>query len=82
MLISKNLAFWRIWKSLVIPDWYIKYFNTIKNICIEYDDLFGPERQEQLISFLGLFAGRDAIYDDQFEFAPDSDTEPINSHKF
>ena len=30
-------------------------------------------------TFLGLFARRDAIRDDQFEFAPDSDTETSNS---
>ena len=35
--------------------------------------LSGPERQERLIEFLGLFARRDAIRDDQFEFAPDSE---------
>ena len=41
--------------------------------------LSGPERQERLIEFLGLFARRDAIRDDQFEFAPDSDSELSNS---
>ena len=35
--------------------------------------LSGPERQERLIEFLGLFARRDAIRDDQFEFTPDSE---------
>ena len=38
-----------------------------------------PERQERLIEFLGLFARRDAIRDDQFEFSPDSDSELSNS---
>ena len=41
--------------------------------------LSGPERQERLIEFLGLFARRDAIRDDQFEFAPDSASELSNS---
>ena len=41
--------------------------------------LSGPERQERLIEFLGLFARRVAIRDDQFEFAPDSDSELSNS---
>ena len=54
-------------------------FENLKGICREYDDLSGPERQERLIEFLGLFARRDAIRDDQFEFAPDSDTETSNS---
>ena len=46
---------------------------------MEYDNLSGPERQERLIEFLGLFASRDAIPDKKFEFAPDSDTELSNS---
>ena len=54
-------------------------FENLKGICREYDDLSGPERQERLIEFLGLFARRDAIRDDQFEFSPDSDTETSNS---
>ena len=57
--------------------WYITAVDD--GICCEYDDLSGPERQERLIEFLGLFARRDAIRDDQFEFAPDSDTETSNS---
>ena len=48
-------------------------FDNLKDICVEYDNLSGPERQERLIEFLGLFARRDAIRDDQFEFAPDSE---------
>ena len=48
-------------------------------ICREYDNLSGPERQERLIEFLGLFARRDAIRDNQFEFATDSDSEPSSS---
>ena len=34
--------------------WYIKNVDNLKDICIEYDDLSGPERQERLIEFLGL----------------------------
>ena len=33
---------------------------------------------EKLIEFLGIFACRDAIRDDQLEFAPDFDTELSN----
>ena len=40
---------------------YIKNVDNLKYICIEYDDLSGPERQEWLFEFLGLFARRDAI---------------------
>ena len=54
-------------------------FDNLKDICVEYDNLSGPEGQERLIVFLGLFASRDAIRDDQFEFAPDSDSELSNS---
>ena len=36
-------------------------------------------RQERLFEFLGLFARRDAIPDNQFEFSPDSDTKLSNS---
>ena len=54
-------------------------FNNLKDICEEYDNLSGPERQERLIEFLGLFARRDAIPDNKMEFAPDSDTELSNS---
>ena len=53
---------------------------------IDYDHLIiafclwaKAERQEPLIEFLGLFARRDAIPDNQFEFSPDSDTELSNS---
>ena len=38
-------------------------FDNLKDICSEYDNLSGPERQERLIEFLGLFARRDAIRD-------------------
>ena len=34
---------------------------------------------KRLIEFLGLFARRDAIRDNQFEFATDSDSEPSSS---
>ena len=44
-----------------------------------YKNLSGPERQERLIEFLGLFARRDAIPDKKMEFALDSDTELSNS---
>ena len=54
-------------------------FSNLKDICREYDNLSGPERQERLIEFLGLFARRDAIRDNQFEFATDSDSEPSSS---
>ena len=54
-------------------------FDNLKDICEEYNNLSGPERQERLIEFLGLFARRDAIPDKQFEFSPDSDTELSNS---
>ena len=54
-------------------------FDNLKDICDEYDNLSGPERQERLIEFLGLFARRDAIRDNQFEFATDSDSEPSSS---
>ena len=53
-------------------------YDNLKDICDEYDNLSGPERQERLIEFLGLFARRDAI-PDKFEFSPDSDTELSNS---
>ena len=39
----------------------------------------GPERQERLIEFRGLFARRDAIPDKKFESEPDSDTELSDS---
>ena len=52
---------------------YKNWVDKVKN-----DNLSG-KRQERLIEFLGLFARRDAIRDDQFEFAPDSDTETSNS---
>ena len=54
-------------------------FDNLKDICEEYDNLSGPERQERLIEFLGLFARRDAIPDKKMEFALDSDTELSNS---
>ena len=47
----------------------------METLWMEYDNLSGPERQERLIEFLGLFASRDAIRDDQFEFSPESETE-------
>ena len=37
------------------------------------------ESSTRSIKFLGLFARRDAIPDNQFEFSPDSDTELSNS---
>ena len=43
------------------------------------NNLSGHERQERLIEFLGLFARRDAIRDNQFEFATDSDSETSSS---
>ena len=54
-------------------------YDSLKDICREYDNLSGPERQERLIEFLGLFARRDAIRDNQFEFATDSDSETSSS---
>ena len=54
-------------------------YDSLKDIFREYDNLSGPERQERLIEFLGLFARRDAIRDNQFEFATDSDSEPSSS---
>ena len=54
-------------------------YNNLKDICQEFDNLSGPQRHERLVEFLGLFARRDAIPDNQFEFAPDSDTEMSNS---
>ena len=54
-------------------------YNNLKDICQEFDNLSGPQRHERLVEFLGLFARRDAIPDNQFEFAPDSDTEVSNS---
>ena len=54
-------------------------YDNLKDICDEYDNLSGPERQERLIEFLGLFARRDAIPDKKMEFALDSDTELSNS---
>ena len=54
-------------------------YDSLKDICREYDNLSGPEREERLIEFLGLFARRDAIRDNQFEFATDSDSEPSSS---
>ena len=54
-------------------------YDSLKDICREYDNLSGPERQERLIEFLGLFARRDAIRDNQFEFATDSDPEISSS---
>ena len=54
-------------------------YDSLKDICREYDNLSGPERQERLIEFLGLFARRDAIRDNQFEFATDSDSETYPS---
>ena len=36
-------------------------------------------QSKRLIEFLGLFARRDAIRDNQFEFATDSDSEPSSS---
>ena len=54
-------------------------YHSLKDICREYGNLSGPERQERLIEFLGLFARRDAIRDNQFEFATDSDSEPSSS---
>ena len=54
-------------------------FDNLKDICHEYDNLSGHERQERLIEFLGLFARRDAIRDNQFEFATDSDSETYPS---
>ena len=38
-------------------------YDSLKDIFREYDNLSGPERQERLIEFLGLFARRDAIRD-------------------
>ena len=54
-------------------------YDNLKDICKEFDNLSGPQRHERLVEFLGLFARRDAIPDNQFEFAPDSDTEVSNS---
>ena len=54
-------------------------YDSLKDICREYDNPSGPERQEGLIEFLGLFARRDAIRDNQFEFATDSDSETYPS---
>ena len=54
-------------------------YDSLKDICREYDNLSGPERQERLIEFLGLFARRDDIRDNQFEFATDSDSETYPS---
>ena len=54
-------------------------FSNLKDICREYDNLSGPERQERLIEFLGLFARRDDIRDNQFELATDSDSETYPS---
>ena len=54
-------------------------YDSLKDICREYDNLSGPEREERLIEFLGLFARRDAIRDNQFEFATDSDHETSSS---
>ena len=54
-------------------------FNNLKDICRCYDDLSGSDTRERLIEFLGLFSRCDGIRDDQFEFAPDSDTETSSS---
>ena len=54
-------------------------YDSLKDICREYHNLSGHERQERLIEFLGLFARRDAIRDNQFEFATDSDSETYPS---
>ena len=54
-------------------------YDSLKDIFREYDNLSGPERQERLIEFLGLFARRDDIRDNQFEFATDSDSETYPS---
>ena len=54
-------------------------FDNLKDICQDYDNLSGSDRRERLIEFLGLFSRCDGIRDNQFEFAPDSDTETSGS---
>ena len=74
---SKNGKKWKSQEFMVV----FKFWRSenLSNNIADSVTLSGPERQERLIEFLGLFARRDAIRDDQFEFAPDSDSELSNS---
>ena len=74
---SKNGKKWKSQDFMVVFK-FLRSENLSNNIA-DSVTLSGPERQERLIEFLGLFARRDAIRDDQFEFAPDSDSELSNS---
>ena len=74
---SKNGKKWKSQEFMVVFKFW-RPENLSHNIA-DSVTLSGPERQERLIEFLGLFARRDAIRDDKFEFTPDSDSELSNS---
>ena len=74
---TKNGRPWKSQEFMVV--FKIWRSENLSNNIADSVTLSGPERQERLIEFLGLFARRDAIRDDQFEFAPDSDSELSNS---